>query len=115
MTDPVVYIDDEEDLCRIFRLLVGRATDAAVETFADPLEALEYLDSHAASVVLCDYRMPQLTGLEVLDRMKTSVPFFFVSGDLYVQDMLGDDPRVTGVIRKPISPPRLIDLVRSFL
>ncbi len=115
MTDPVVYIDDEEDLCRIFRLLVGRETGAAVETFTDPFKALEYLETHPASAVLCDFRMPQLTGLDVLERMKNAAPFFLISGDLYVQDLVGNNPRVAGVIRKPISPPQLIDLVRPFL
>src|SRR5579875_2521330 len=67
-----------------------------VTSFGNGREALLYLESGgAADVMLLDWRMPELTGIEVLRRMRRAgmnLPVIFlaaVSGDLYEPAGLG--------------------------
>ena len=65
MNGPIVYVDDEPTLCRLFDLHFGGAQLPA-RSFSDPEAALAFLDETPVSAVLCDYRMPAMTGLEFL-------------------------------------------------
>ena len=110
---PIVYIDDEPMLCRVFqRILEGAG--AEVVTFTDPEAAIAYLRDHEAAVIICDYRMPSLTGLELLDRIRPGAPFFLVSGDLAITSAKAD-PRITGILAKPFRAELLLDTVRHYV
>lgn len=113
MSAPVVYIDDEPMLCRAFRAVMSSA-EIPVETFTDPLEALEYIGSHEVAVVFCDYRMPQLSGLQVLARVPEHVAFVLVSGDLDVATSAGQNGRVDRVLSKPYRPDDLLSVARLY-
>jgi CheY-like chemotaxis protein len=110
----VLYVDDEPVLCRVFERVLRR-TGADVRTFTDPEAALAFLDEHPVAAVVCDYRMPGMTGLEVLERVSEGVPFFLVSGDLGITERVADLPRVTGVFAKPFQPEALLSRLSTFL
>jgi CheY-like chemotaxis protein len=110
MSAVFAYIDDEPALCRIFELIVGR-TGATVHTFTEPERALVFLASHPVDAVACDYRMPSMTGLELLDRLQVKVTFHLISGELAIRDHVGADPRVSGVLVKPFKPEALLRLL----
>lgn len=86
-----------------------------IVTFTDPQKALDYLTAAPESpcVVVCDYRMPGLTGLEVLERLPRQVPFVLMSGDLY--DVDDGDRRVAAFLAKPLRPDELLEAVAPFL
>lgn len=109
MNAPVVYIDDEPALCRVFEMILG-ARGVPIVTFTDPVAAVAYLQTHDAAVVFCDYRMRALSGLEVLERMGRPTPFYLVSGNLDV-GAAANAPGVTGVLEKPFPAEDLIAIV----
>lgn len=110
---PIVYIDDEPMLCRVFqKILTDRGASAV--TFTDPEAALAYLRDHEVAAVICDYRMPMITGLQVLDRVAEGVPFFLVSGDLGITASRGN-ARVTGVLTKPFRPETLLEMIEPYI
>lgn len=113
MSLPVVYVDDERSLCRVFEMILG-ARGVPIVTFTDATEAVAYLTANAVAIVFCDYRMPKLSGLDVLAQMGQSVPFYLVSGDL---DAAGcaNVAGVTGVLAKPFRAEALIALVAEHL
>ena len=114
MTPVIVYVDDEPLLCKAFRLLFKH--DAVeVVTFTAPESAVDFIRSRDVSVVVCDYRMPGLTGLEVLERIAKDVPFYIVTGDLGITRIASLRPGVTGVLAKPFAPSQLLELVRGHL
>jgi CheY-like chemotaxis protein len=110
---PIVYIDDEPLLCRVFTKIFESA-GAPVVAFTDPEAAIAYLRDHEAAVIICDYRMPSLTGLDVLDRIPPGTPFFLVSGDLAIT-LARSDPRVTGILTKPFRAEALLERVRAYV
>jgi len=75
----IMLVDDEPHvlsaLQRVLRLhppVGGRPF--AVETYTSPLRAVEAALERTIDVVLCDYRMPELDGVETLRRLKEVQP-----------------------------------------
>jgi DNA-binding NtrC family response regulator len=81
----IVYIDDEPDLCEMFRLNFESA-DVSVETFVDPEAALRRIAWKAPDLVFLDLRFPTTTGVQVATRMSTAIPKVLVTGDLSFED-----------------------------
>jgi two-component system C4-dicarboxylate transport response regulator DctD len=111
----IVYIDDEAMLCRVFRKIVEEV-GIEVVTFSDPSAAVEYLRTHPAKMIICDYRMPAMNGLQLLEQLAPldpAPPFFLVTGDPGVIAMIKHNPRVTGYLAKPFMPEELLALVST--
>jgi DNA-binding NtrC family response regulator len=69
----ILLVDDDRD----FRWATGNVLEAAgyrVIHAADGDEALGFLETDVPHLVLLDYRMPGLTGLEVAEAMKQRIP-----------------------------------------
>ena len=110
----ILYIDDEAMLCRVFqRILDG--CGAPVVTFTDPELALAYARANKVAAIVCDYRMPTLSGLELLERLEIDVPFVLISGDIAIAPLVQSNPRVTAVLAKPFQPEELLALLRPYL
>ena len=112
MADLFVYVDDEPVLCRLFELIVGGA-GLTVRSFTDPEQALAFLAGHDVTAVLCDFRMPQMSGLEFLARLEQLVPFLLITGDYSFHEEIAQNPRVTEVIAKPFKYEVLIEKLRA--
>ncbi|MFZ5479168.1 MAG: sigma-54-dependent transcriptional regulator [Myxococcota bacterium] len=67
----VLVVDDEENLRHLLTLILGRA-GYAVQTAKNGREALGRLGD--ADVVLCDVRMPDMDGLELLGALPPGAP-----------------------------------------
>ncbi len=62
----VVLVDDEPMVTRSLAAVLGLETDYRVKTFQNPREALVFLQSNRADVVVSDFMMPEMNGLEFL-------------------------------------------------
>lgn len=102
MSGQVVYIDDEELLCRSFAWIL-KSSGIAAKTFTDPHEALPFIRDHEIAIVLCDFRMPRMNALDLLQQIDKELPFYVVSGDLDISRFVEGQPRVRGVIPKPFA------------
>lgn len=60
----VVYVDDEASNLTAFKSNFRRFY--TVETFINPIEALDWLEENEAHVVISDQRMPNMQGTEFL-------------------------------------------------
>jgi DNA-binding NtrC family response regulator len=94
-----MYIDDDEVLVATVDALLSRA-GFRVTTFTSPRAALLALRSTLLDVdiVVSDYNMPELTGLEVaseVSRMRPGLPVIVSSG--YLSEDLHQGARAAGV------------------
>ncbi len=69
----LLIVDDEENVLASLRRLL-RHEGYQVLTAASGEEALALLAEHQVQVIVCDQRMPQMSGTEFLDRMKSLYP-----------------------------------------
>jgi signal transduction histidine kinase/FixJ family two-component response regulator len=69
---PILYVDDEPDNLRVFELTFRRDFSVLTATSAD--EGMEILNANPVAVVLSDQRMPGVTGVEFLSRVRELDP-----------------------------------------
>lgn len=114
MTQTIVCVDDEPALCNVLKMILSK-TGATVRTFTDPLSALEFMDQNEVALVVCDYQMPRVNGMQVLARMRQSVPFVMISGDLDAPEIVAGAAGVSELVTKPFRPERLLELATRHL
>ncbi len=104
---PVLYVDDEPDNLRIFELTFRR--DFKILTAASAEEGLEILNDNPIAVVLSDQRMPGMTGVEFLARVREIDPqtirmLVTAYGDAETLGVAINDGSIYRYIAKPWSP-----------
>lgn len=86
MKKKILIVDDEVDLLSALGEYLSITNFEAI-CFSDPLLALEYYKTHDVDVVLSDYNMPQMNGINLFDKMSEAKPnievnFVVMSGHL---------------------------------
>lgn len=114
----IMFVDDEAD---VIEPLVQEAQDLGYETlfFEKGEDALAVLPDFAETlaIILCDYRMPDINGLEFRRKMLPNfqhIPFVVYSG-FVTEDILRDaiDLKVSKFVDKPFEIDSLKDLILS--
>ena len=116
----VAVIDDEIDLAYLFKDALSQIEGVMVFNFSDPSLALEHFQSNHQnySVVITDYRMPGMTGMELLEKMKVINPAVtrILMSAFEVNDGLFQESNcVDKFLQKPISMVKLIDEVEMLV
>jgi CheY-like chemotaxis protein len=70
----VLVVDDEPGVLRAVKRLLAGTADLRVETTPDPEEAIAILRERPPRVLLTDYQMPGLSGLDVLRQARRAAP-----------------------------------------
>jgi FixJ family two-component response regulator len=73
MNKKVFFIDDEKNVLNSINRLF-RPADLEIYLFSDPFEALEKIPEVNPCVVVSDYRMPGMTGIDFFESIKNNVP-----------------------------------------
>jgi CheY-like chemotaxis protein len=84
----LLVVDDEPMMCELIVALL--TTDYDVVAYTDPRAALEALLAGSFDLVLCDLMMPQLTGMDLYERVSAERPelaqrFVFMSGGAFTE------------------------------
>ena len=69
MSENILIVDDEPSNRRILEQVLARA-GYSVETADDGAEALEQLDAFRPDLIILDYMMPDLSGMDVLRELR---------------------------------------------
>ena len=70
----VLLVDDEEMVVTSIKSFLMLETDYEVVAFTSPQEALEYVESHKVDLVISDYLMPDMDGIEFLAHVRDTQP-----------------------------------------
>jgi two-component SAPR family response regulator len=79
----VVIVDDEKSYVELMAQMIADNLDCAVHPFTRPEEALVALAELSPGVVVTDYSMPQMNGIEFIEKASTIMPkaaFIIISG-----------------------------------
>ncbi len=106
----IYYLDDEPELLEIF-LDCFTSPELLISTFTDPKHAIRVIQQSPPDLLILDYRMPEMTGDEVAQKVEKSIPKIMITGDLEVvpkSDFLK-------IFRKPYSLHELKELIDGYL
>jgi DNA-binding NtrC family response regulator len=70
----VVIVDDEDMVITSIRAFLELETEYRVNGFTVPAHAVGFLEKNPVEVVISDYLMPKMTGLELLAKAKDLQP-----------------------------------------
>ena len=79
----ILLVDDEEMVLTSLASFLTLETDYEIRAYTSGREALEYLEHHEVDLVISDFLMPEMDGLEFLTRaraMKPEVPRIILTG-----------------------------------
>ncbi len=109
----VLAVEDSFQALNLLRAMLHDLGVNQVYTAKDGKEALDFMDlcEDMIDVVLCDWRMPRMSGLDLLRQVRTvdpDVPFLMVTGSADMDAVLtAKASGVSGYIRKPYSKDEL--------
>lgn len=79
----VLYVDDEPNLLEIGKLYLERNGEFRVETVTSAPIALEIIQTEKYDVIISDYQMPDMNGIDLLVQIRASgntIPFIIFTG-----------------------------------
>ncbi len=112
----VLIVDDEVEVGRALRRLLR--SGYALEVVVSGAEALEKLATFPADVILSDFRMPRMNGVELLTAVRKQLPNsrrVIISGgaDIALVRSAITEGVVCGFLNKPWDTRVLVELVRE--
>jgi len=120
MSLKILAVDDEAHILHVVSMKLRNAGYEVI-TAVDGEEALELAKAERPALVITDYQMPYLSGLEFCkalraDEATRGIPAIMLTArgfDIDAQDMI--DAGIAAVLAKPFSPRELLEKVNSLL
>lgn len=117
----VLVVEDNHEALMVIKNMLQDYGMNQVFTAKDGKQALEFLGEwdNLVDVILCDWNMPNMNGLQLLQQLRTvdpDIPFLMITG---VADMISvleaKSVGVTSYIRKPFSKDELLSKLQVVL
>jgi two-component system response regulator FixJ len=83
MTEPIVHLIDDDEAIRTSLSFLLEMNDLPARTYASALEFLEVAESLRSGCIVTDVRMPEMSGLELVRRLKergVTLPVVVITG-----------------------------------
>ena len=111
----ILLVEDSVDAMNLIRSMLADFGITQIFTARDGRAALDFLgavdDDDLLDVVLCDWNMPRMSGIELLRQIRTvdpATPFLMITGAADGDSVAkAKSAGVTGYIRKPFSAEEL--------
>ncbi|WP_068876422.1 MULTISPECIES: response regulator FixJ [unclassified Phenylobacterium] len=119
MSEPIVHLIDDDEAVRTSLAFVLEMSDLPAKTYPSAIEFLEVADSLAGGCIVTDVRMPEMSGLDLVRRLKErniKLPVIVITGHgdvpLAVEAMRAG---VIDFIEKPFDDEVLLRAIRMAL
>ncbi|NOX55437.1 MAG: response regulator [Planctomycetes bacterium] len=121
MTNRVIVCDDEAHITRAISMKLSKA-GLTVQWAADGQAGWELIQRERPDVVITDFQMPRLNGLDLIRRMREceqtrDIPVLLLTAKGFEvdEDELRRELDIAGVVVKPFSPRELLKQVQTLV
>lgn len=66
----ILLVDDDRDMCESLSDVISLESDYKISFTIDPFKALEMVRDEDFSLIIIDYKMPEMNGIELLKRIR---------------------------------------------
>lgn len=116
-----LVVDDHRSTRDLVHSILYREGYTTIQTVKNGLEAVERLDSSNIDVVICDWKMPEMSGLELLKEVRSSrngvgsdMPFIMLTAQRDRDEVvLAFSAGVSDYVVKPFTSETLINKVKN--
>jgi DNA-binding NtrC family response regulator len=113
---PILVVDDEEEILFSLRGLLRQEFE--LHTASSGAEALDIMRRHVIHVLMTDQRMPQMTGVELLEQARTVCPeavriVFTGYADIKAVIDAVNQGQIFRYLTKPWDPDELVSALRQ--
>lgn len=115
----VLIVDDFEAITRALSSACEQLGFKTIHQARDGLEATQYLQHNQVDIIISDWKMPKMDGLDLLKHVRqskthTSVPFVMLTGNLHQSDVVqAIEAGVSEYLVKPFSRVTLAERVHK--
>lgn len=120
MSKQILIVDDSESIREILAYSLKKA-GYQVMVACDGMDALQYFDGRSIDLLLTDYHMPNLNGLDLIVKVRQKenykyIPILVLTTENQVE-MIREarDLGATGWLMKPFSTEKLIQTLRKVI
>ncbi len=119
--DPIKFLfcDDDPVIRYLLEVLLAKRGGYEVVPVADPNQVVALAVEHEPDIILLDYVMPGLTGMQVVEELRKNpatekIPVVFLTGRTDVADVESLDALgIKGVVEKPFDTTTFADRVMA--
>lgn len=106
----VYYLDDEIDLLSVFTDTF-ESSNVQVSTFDDPEKAIHAVNTTPPDIFFIDYRLPNMTGIDVALRIQVDIPIVLLTADSNV----ANDPQTKILFKAIFAKPFPVAEMEKFI
>ncbi|MCP3851730.1 MAG: response regulator [Gammaproteobacteria bacterium] len=112
----IMIVDDEENILLSLKRMLNKEKHWEIETFTDPIKALEAANNSNFDVIISDYMMPHMNGVEFLVFTKENNPDamrLMLSGNTNFDGLINaiNKGNIFRYIAKPVKTTELKDTI----
>lgn len=116
----IMVVDDEDNILRALRRVLGSQEDWEVELYNDPAQALAHSEAQVFDAVITDYSMPEVDGIELLKQFRNLQPDtirILLTGFVEIETLMSaiNDAGAFRFVPKPWADEQLLDSIREGL
>jgi len=116
----VLVVDDEVHIVHVVAIKL-RNNGYEVITAANGIEAFELVHSEKPDIIVTDFQMPGMTGLQLVEKIRQNkatkdIPVILLTARSFaIEDEKKQDLQISECLSKPFSPKELLRMIEDVL